>query len=427
MRTIKNDNHKRIAIAAPRGHSKSTLVNLIYLLWVIVHVKTRFVIIVSDTYSQSTLFLETIRTELESNDKLIAFYGIKIEKSNEGEIVANGIMIKAIGAGMKVRGLKYQESRPTLVIIDDLENDELVENKQRRDKLERWFNGALIPSMSSNGRVIMIGTILHYDSLLNKILMTEGYKEYTRLRYSAIQESGEALWHEHMSIERLNELKAEYTAKGQSYLFYQEYMNNPTTDENRKFKIEKTKFYEEAELDKKQLLTYITLDRAYSTQKTADFTGVIVVSVDIENNWYIRTAKRFKGDEKELIDEIFDLYSYWRPRIMGIEQKAYEYTLKKWIEDEMRRRNQFFVIEPLHDGGAAKIKRIEGLLPRYLSGSIYFKRDQTDLLDELYTFPFSVYDDLSDALAYMINLANKPSSNLNKIKKQARPMTRYGA
>ncbi len=238
---------KRIGIAAPRSHAKSTITDLVFLAWNIVHGKTRFVLLVSDTYSQAALFLETVKAEFESNDLLKSFYGNLVsDKWSEGEIIVGAgpqkTMIKAVGAGMKVRGVKYMESRPDLIIVDDLENDELVESLERRDKLERWFNGALVPSMDKGGRLVMIGTILHYDSLLYKIITVGKYREFTKKVYRAINDYG-TLWPEHLNMVELEQIKQDYISKGQGYLFYQEYQNDPVSDENRKFKLEKFKYF----------------------------------------------------------------------------------------------------------------------------------------------------------------------------------------
>src|SRR5487761_2170176 len=54
---------KRVAIGAPRGHAKSTITDLVYLSWMIVNGKAKFVLLVSDTYSQATLFLEALKAE----------------------------------------------------------------------------------------------------------------------------------------------------------------------------------------------------------------------------------------------------------------------------------------------------------------------------------------------------------------------------
>jgi predicted phage terminase large subunit-like protein len=401
----KDDSNKKIAIVAPRGHSKSTITDLVYLSWVIVHSKAKFVLLVSDTYSQAVLFLDALKAEFESNEKLRSFYGDLTSKNwSEGEIVVNGILIKALGAGMKVRGLKYRESRPDLVIIDDLENDELVENKERREKLERWFNGALIPSLAEEGRVIMIGTILHYDSLLNKIASPDKYKSFIKRTYRAINDWG-ALWPEHLDLAKLEAIKTDYINQGLGFLFYQEYQNDPITDENRKFKREKIKYFTNDDLGFKKLVYYITIDRAYSMEKTADFTAIIVNGVDVENNWFIQQAERFKGTEQDLINKIFDLKAYYNPDKIGIEQKAFEYTLKPNLENEMRRRNNFFLVEELKDLGRSKNIRIEGLVPRFETGSIYLRKEQSDLVDELLMFPKAVHDDLIDALSYQLEIA----------------------
>jgi predicted phage terminase large subunit-like protein len=409
-----NDEIKRIAIAAPRGHAKSTITDVVYLAWVIVHKKANFVLLVSDTYSQAVLFLDALKAELESNDKLKSFYGsLKSNSWSEGEIITNGIMIKAIGAGMKLRGLKYHEHRPDLIIFDDLENDELVESKERREKLEHWFGKAVIPSLAKEGRLIAIGTILHYDSLLYKLLDPTKYPGFYKKTYKAINDFG-ALWPEHLNLVELEKIKNDLMTQGQGYFFYQEYQNDPVSDENRKFKLEKIRYINgsiDAGFDAKLTATYISIDRAYSTDKTADFTAIIVNRVDTDNNWYIVQAERFKGTEKELIDKIFDLKTYYNPIKIGIEQKAFKYTLEPALKDEMRRRNSFFLVEELKDLGKAKNVRIEGLVPRFESGSVYLRREQSDLIDELIKFPKAMHDDLIDALAYQLAISSAPRAH----------------
>lgn len=399
---------KRVAIAAPRGHAKSTIFDLVYLSWLIVHNKTKFVLLISDTYSQSTLFLETIKAEFESNDRLRAFYGnLVTDKWAEENIVVGDVMIKALGANMKVRGLKYRNFRPDMVICDDLENDEMVESKERREKLSRWFNGALIPSLAPEGRIVIIGTILHYDSLLNNLLDVKRYPQWTKKMYRAIN-NGQALWPEHLNLAQLDVIKQDYMREGQGFLFYQEYMNDPVSDEFRKFKFEKIKFFDPKEQEGKQMNIYMAIDRAYSMDRTADFTGIVIVGVDSDNRWYILSAERFKGDEKTLIEKIFDLKKFYSPLKVGIEQKSYAYTLKPTLDQEMQRRNEFFLITELKDLGKAKSLRIEALLPRYEANGIFFKKGQDDLIDELTTFPRGQHDDLIDALAYITTLAAVP-------------------
>lgn len=403
---------QRIGIGAPRSHAKSTITGLVYLAWAIVNSKCRFIILVSDTYSQSTLFLEALKSELESNERLTQFYG-KLTSDNwsEGEIITNGVMVKALGAGMKVRGLKFRESRPDLVIVDDLENDELVENKDRREKLERWFNGALVPALDKDGRIIVIGTILHYDSLLAKILGKETYLEYDKQTYRAIEE-GKALWPEHLNLDELEKIKQEYISKGQTSLFYSEYMNDPIDKEAQEFKREWFQYRTQEEVNALDTSNYLTVDTAISEKSSADYTGFCDNSVDKENKWNLK-AWRARISPTTLIDTIFTLYQNRRYVKIGIEKTIYLQAIKPFIDQEMRKRNIFLPIEELQHNHQAKETRIRGVIPRYESKSVYhIKNECQSLEDEMLTFPKGINDDTLDATAYQIQIA-QPQQDWN--------------
>ena len=398
----------RIAIGAPRGHAKSTVTDLVYLAWEIVNKKKHFVLLVSDTYSQAVLFLESLKAEFEGNERLQTFYGDMTSKNwSEGEVVANGIMIKALGAGMKVRGLKYREYRPDLILIDDLENDELVENKDRREKLERWYNGALIPSMGDGGRVVIIGTILHYDSLLCKILDIGKYKEYSKKTYRAIND-GKALWPEHLDIEQLEKIKKEYIEKGQASLFYSEYMNDPIDKESQEFKREFFQYRTWEELNRLQTRCYLTIDTAISEKASGDYTGLTLNWVDKENKWTLK-AWHERLSPKGLIDKIFDLHYAFKIDTIGIEETIYLQAIKPFFEDECRVRNTFPKIVELKHNQQAKETRIRAILPRYESKSVFHIQEEcNDLEEELLTFPKGVHDDVLDSTAYQNQIAEAP-------------------
>jgi len=80
----------RIAQAAPRGHAKSTIASLILPLWCIVGEKQKFIGLVSDTTEQAADFLEFIKAELETNERLIEDFP---EACAEGRIWKQGLVI----------------------------------------------------------------------------------------------------------------------------------------------------------------------------------------------------------------------------------------------------------------------------------------------------------------------------------------------
>ena len=224
--------------------------------------------------------------------------------------------------------------------------------------------------------------------------------------HSIYDEIGNSIFPERFTSEIIEDIK---NTQG-SYLFSCQYLNNPVDDQNAKFKKSQIKYYEDKDLEGKQLATYYTIDRAYSLAKTADYTAHLIGSVDLDNNLYVRLALRTREHEGLMIDRIFDNKNYFKVITTGIEQHAYTDTIKPTLDSEMRKRNNFFGIQELK-GKTSKIARIEALVPRFEAGSIYIKKDMTDLEDELLRFPMNSHDDLIDALAYQLDLIKVPEGS----------------
>lgn len=184
--------------AAPRGNAKSTWTTLILVLWVAAYKKRKFPLIVSETNAQACDFISFIKLELENNERLAQDFP---ELCGEGPIwqadtiiTRNGVKIRGVGAGQKLRGMRHGSRRPDLVIVDDLENDEAVESAEQRKKLEKWFFKALMKIGQKYTVFIVIGTILHYESLLNSLLIKPGWKG--RKFKSIIKYSSSHLWND---------------------------------------------------------------------------------------------------------------------------------------------------------------------------------------------------------------------------------------
>ena len=106
-------------------------------MWAALEEKSRFIILISDTFRQAKLNIANIKEELEHNEMILQDYGDV--RSNEewtatNMLLKNGVRIMAISKGQKIRGLRHRERRPDLIIIDDLENTEGVKTKEQRDK-----------------------------------------------------------------------------------------------------------------------------------------------------------------------------------------------------------------------------------------------------------------------------------------------------
>lgn len=163
------------ALAAPRGEAKTTYL-MIGLIYCIVYGKKHYILFIQEVFENAALIIESIKTELEFNQRLKCDFPEAFGKTSVWKtgvfISKNNIKVQARGAGQKIRGLKHGAFRPDMVILDDMENDEEVKNPTNRDNLEKWLNKA-VKNLGEAGAkldVFYIGTILHYDSVLNRTL-----------------------------------------------------------------------------------------------------------------------------------------------------------------------------------------------------------------------------------------------------------------
>ena len=112
----------KVAVAAPRGHAKSTAMTYAYVMAMMLFRQKSFCLLVSDTEGQAAEFLGDIKAELNSNEALRKTFGIKrLIKDTETNVIAifndgEKFRIIAKGSEQKVRGLKWGGKRPDLIV-----------------------------------------------------------------------------------------------------------------------------------------------------------------------------------------------------------------------------------------------------------------------------------------------------------------------
>lgn len=379
---------------------------------------------ISNTLTQASLQLENLKNEIEKNERFKGIYGdLKVAKKwNQEEVELRGqIKIFARGQGQQIRGLKYLQYRPDLVILDDLEDNELVLSQERREALKRWLHSEVYPALDvTNGRIIYIGTILHHDSLLNNVLDPTKYKEWYKRRYKAIQDDGEhVLWEDHLNLKDLEAIKKNAIESGAGHLFYAEYQNEPRDSEVQFFRREDWRYYKPEDLQNKLLNTFSCADLAVSREKRADFSVIVTVSLDQAGNYYIREIRRGKWSPKEIVDQLFLVNSMWSPLKIGIEDGVEWKTLKPYVEDETVIRRTYLPLEEIKHGGQSKLHsstRVRGLDPLYKKHIMFHPEGGANvesLEEELFMFPSGKHDDIIDALAYILRISQLPGDSIS--------------
>ena len=424
--------HPFVAVAAPRGHAKSTAGTLAYGLAELLFRQSKYCLIVSDTEAQAAMFVAAIKQELSENENLIELFGVRknekgivqFVKDTETDVIVvlnDGHMFRVMGKGaeQKLRGLLWNGQRPDLVLVDDLENDELVMNKERRDKLKRWFRGALIPALAVKGKMRMWGTILHMDSVLENLMPNDkwtkddGLRVWSEYPWKRMWKSvkyrahspdfSQILWPERFTRDYFRTRQKEYTDAGMSDMYSQEYLNNPIDDSVAYFK--KSDFLLESEEDKEKTVRYyLTVDLAISSEARSDYSVFLIAAVDDSRTIYIRNIIRDRLDGKEIIETILGLHKVYDFEVIGIEKMLITQSLGPFLREQMILENIFPNIIEIAHGGKDKVQRARSIQGRMRAKTVKFKKD-TDWYpafeDELLKFPRGVKDDQVDAFAYL--------------------------
>lgn len=307
------------AFAAPRGHAKSSITGLIFIIYCIVNGLEKYIVYISQNHTKTVQFLTPIRYEFKNNDRLKWLYNnmdFKFDKEEDGKdredcFDIGGCRVEAVSFEKNLRGFKYRNLRPTLIIGDDIEEDIRVLNPELRVKDSHKLNKVIIPSLDINGRFKMIGTLLHLDSLLYKKI-----KQYDGKIFSACDENFEnILWPDRFTKEKLQSMKKDIG----TIAFQQEYRNNPVDNESSIIKREWVVacFNHEISLTDLRKKSYTTtvlgVDFAFSDRVSADNSAF--VSVGKSEKFYIFDCFTRKGmsalEQMDLIkDDLNERYGY---------------------------------------------------------------------------------------------------------------------
>ena len=213
----------------PRGHAKSTHMDIFVPLWLMFQPKRliNFMVVVGKSEDSAVRLLGDIQAELEHNQRIIADFGKQRADGSwqEGEFkAANGVKFLACGRGQSPRGLRDREARPDYIVIDDLDDDELCRNEKRVHDLTDWVKEALFGALDvGRGRFIMVGNLISKTSVLFNISRTKGV---FLSKVQAVDKDGNPVWKEKWTKE-----------EAQAYMDFvvyraceKEMMHNPIVD-----------------------------------------------------------------------------------------------------------------------------------------------------------------------------------------------------
>ncbi|MDP2668488.1 MAG: hypothetical protein Q8P07_01490 [bacterium] len=175
LHLLKNEKYTFIAVMAFRESGKSTIMNMVNVLWSILgEPQKRFVVIVSQTQEQAKNHFSNILEELKSNDALRDDFGPFADNEAEWkktslELVYHEAKVLSVSREQSIRGIRYGSLRPDLIICDDLEDGSARNDKTKRDEMHTRFITEILPLGSSYTRIVTLGNLICDDSLMMRL------------------------------------------------------------------------------------------------------------------------------------------------------------------------------------------------------------------------------------------------------------------
>jgi len=338
-----------------------------------------------------------------------------------------------------------------IAVLDDIVVYENAYTLEGREKVKSQYS--LLSSIEgSDAREWVVGTRYHSKDLYNDLMqMVEdiyddnGEKETEQSIYEVLEKAvesegdgaGEFLWPRQkrkdgkwFGFDRqiLAKKRGQYLDRGQ---FRAQYYNDPTDPDNVPVRKEKFQYFERKFLTRdngvwyyksNRLNVFAAVDFAFSLSKKADYTAIVVIGIDSENNVYVLDIDRFKTDRiNDYFDRILQLVMKWSFRKIRAEVTVAQSAIVRQLKDLIRQHGLSLSVDEFRPNKSQgnKQERISAVLePRYDNLQIWhYKGGNTQYLEEELSTRNPAHDDVIDALASAVDMAIKPSSSVIRNKK----------
>lgn len=343
----------QVVLAAPREHAKSTGFTFDYVLAEALFRQASYIIVIGSTEGNAAEQLSNIIEEIRNNDDLIAEFGIaELERDSHTDLIVrmddgHRWRVLACGCEQKIRGKLWSGKRPDLMVGDDMEDDEQVENKERRKKFRRWFFRAAKQALGRGGRIRVHGTILHEDSLLANLMKNKTWKHLFYKAHASFDDFTQILWPQAWNEERLRARRQEFIEDGDAGGYSQEFLNDP--QDNADAYLRKQDFLAMQPEDfQRPKIFGAAADFAVSKADLANRTSFtvggkcsqnIIHVVDQRVGRWASVEYLEDGTMAGWIEEMFSIQERWHPEFFWVEDGVIWKAVRTMVFNEMRKRD----------------------------------------------------------------------------------------
>jgi phage terminase large subunit-like protein len=337
-----------------------------------------------------------------------------------------------------------------IAVLDDVVVYENAYTGEGRNKVKSQYS--LLSSIEgAEAKEWVVGTRYHPSDLYNDLLqMVEdqyderGEKVGEDNIYEIFEKpvedrgdgTGEFLWPRSQrkdgkwfgfDLKILAKKRGQYLDKGQ---FRAQYYNDPSDPDNVPVGSDKFQYYERKHIREDNGYTYYkdnrlnvfaAVDFAFSLGKRSDYTAIVVVGIDADNNIYVLDIDRFRTDRiSEYFEHILHLSNKWSFRKLRAETTVAQMAIVRQLKELIKQHGLTISIDEFRPNKSQgnKQERISSVLePRYDNLSIWhYRGGNTQILEEELSSRNPPHDDVIDALASVVDMAVKPARAVRKQK-----------
>lgn len=218
----------------------------------------------------------------------------------------------------------------------------------------------------------------------------------------------------------LSKIKAKYTDVTQ---YYAQYYNDPNRGGAGKVDRDKFQYYDRRFLQNindrwfihdRSLNVFAGMDFAFSLNKKADYSALVVVGIDSENQYYVLDVFRFRTNNiKGYFDAVLESYRKWGYRKIRCETTTAQAVIVRDLKDNyIVPHNLPLVVDEFHPtrNEGTKEERIDATLkPKYSNQQVWhYKGGEINLLEEELVMSKPPHDDIKDGLTAAIDICVAP-------------------
>ena len=364
----------RLAIGLPRGFGKTTVIKL-YVLYCILYTDRQFILVLSATASHARNILSDIADMLDEPNIKAVFgdwrLGLETDTQDVKKFGFRGrnIILAGLGAGGNVRGLNLKNSRPDIMIFEDVQTREDSESPIVSENLYKWMIGTAMKAKSPK-RCLTIFIANMYPTPHSILKKLKKNSQWVKFIAGGILEGNVSLWEE---LQPIKQLLIEYQTDieaGHPEIFHAEVLNDENAAVNSLLDFGKLPDYpyEDADIPEGK---FIVIDPS-NDKHNSDAVSIGYFEVFDGNKPCAIEIVEGRFSPGDTIKETLELCNRHGCNLVVVEANAYQYSLLYWSEYICRQLGiDGITFIDIYSGRLAKNTRIMEMFKQYGKGEIY--------------------------------------------------------